>query len=592
MDNSQHDILVKDLIRKIDQDKELCLLCKIDESNPYFIEIISSNKKFNEYFGYDPKNIIGESFDSILYNDDDNLETIIEYNNVIKKISRLSQLNFTLKIDNSDSCPEDFSITFKSTVKDGIKYCIFVFLPNSNGAKEYNRNTSFGEKNLVHNLERALRNEKLLRISSDLMLKDEVISEISYRALKVLCSSFRIDRAILCQFDNYNINLICEFHGDGIKSMVDNYSADKKDDILKRYFDFHNSSFSQFFHSKETENMMFEDIVHDRLFYDIEDIYSKFHIASQFCVSSPINEDSNMALFLHQTNIKKWNNEEIEIINTISNQLSVAIQKSIYLDKVMESNRELLKKSIALKNSLNEEKKMRMIQNEFIAMASHEFKTPLQIIDSSREVLSRKLINNKLTLKNGEDNLSKIKNAILRLHSLISSTLDLSQIAMSKGDLDVNMSIVSIQNIINDIIKQNNEIYTKKNVKIELDIKKLPKEYSADQKMLDHCFTNIIGNAVKYSPENSTVKILGAILEDKILVKILDNGIGIPKTDLDKIGEKFYRAKNTLKISGTGIGLYLTKYFIKLHDCEVLIQSVEGKGTEVTIILPIKSHGD
>ena len=175
---------------------------------------------------------------------------------------------------------------------------------------------------------------------------------------------------------------------------------------------------------------------------------------------------------------------------------------------------------------------------------------------------------------------------------MISSTLDLSQIAMSKGDLDVNMSIVSIQNIINDIIKQNNEIYTKKNVKIELDIKKLPKEYSADQKMLDHCFTNIIGNAVKYSPENSTVKILGAILEDKILVKILDNGIGIPKTDLDKIGEKFYRAKNTLKISGTGIGLYLTKYFIKLHDGEVLIQSVEGKGTEVTIILPIKSHGD
>jgi signal transduction histidine kinase len=108
--------------------------------------------------------------------------------------------------------------------------------------------------------------------------------------------------------------------------------------------------------------------------------------------------------------------------------------------------------------------------------------------------------------------------------------------------------------------------------------------------MLDHCFTNILGNAVKYSPENSTVKILGALVENKILVKIIDNGIGIPKDDLKNIGEKFYRAKNTLKISGTGIGLYLTKYFIKLHNGQVLIQSVEGQGSEVTIVLPIKNE--
>jgi signal transduction histidine kinase len=422
------------------------------------------------------------------------------------------------------------------------------------------------------------------------MLKDESISEISFKALKLMSNYLKIDRAILCQFSNNNASLICEFCSDNVSSMVRCKETGNQLHYMKEYLNFHNNVFVGFFESKKLNNMIIESIVHDRAFNDIENICRKFNIASQLCLSAPIDDNFNIGLFLHQTNIKKWNNEEVEIINTIANQLAVAIQKSIYLDKIMESNRELLKKSIALKNSLNEEKKMRMVQNEFIAMASHEFKTPLQIIDSSREILIRKLKNNKLTLENGENNLSKIKNAVSRLHNLISSTLDLSQIAMNNGDLEPNWENISIKDLILSIVKQNEEVYSKKNAKIKIDIDKLPDKYLADNKMLDHCFTNILGNAVKYSPENSTVKILGALVENKILVKIIDNGIGIPKDDLKNIGEKFYRAKNTLKISGTGIGLYLTKYFIKLHNGQVLIQSVEGQGSEVTIVLPIKNE--
>lgn len=591
MDKNKHDTLVQDLQKEVDEDSKISLLCKIDKSNPYFIEIVYPNKKFTDYFSYNISHIIGESFDYILDHDDDNLEPIIEYNNIAKNISKLEELDFYLDIYNTNNRSEKFAINFRSVSKDNVKYCIFSFSLGSRDNKiTRNKKDSLGQRNLIYNLERVLRNEKLLRISSDLMLKDEAISEISYKALKVLCGNFKIDRAILCQFNNSDIDLICEFCSENTSSMVNQSDASEGLRVIKKYFDFHNNEFPNFFRSDKTENMIFDDISHDRVFNEIDDICSKFHIASQFCLSTPIDDDSNIGLFLHQTNVKKWNSEEIEIINTILNHFSVAIQKSIYLDKVMESNRELLKKSIALKNSLSEEKKMRMVQNEFIVMASHEFKTPLQIIDSSREILYRKLKNDKLTLESGDNNLTKIKNAILRLHNLISSTLDLSQLAMNNGEIDLNMDDISIRDLIYNIIEQNKEIYIKKNAQIQLDIDKLPDNYSADQKMLDHCLTNIIGNAVKYSPENALVKILGSRVGNKILIKVIDNGIGIPKAELNNIGEKFYRAKNTLKISGTGIGLYLTKYFIKLHKGEVLIQSIEGKGTEVTVVLSISNN--
>ena len=588
MDSENRDILEQDLFKEVEQNKKICLLCRINNDNPYFIEIIYLSQKFTDYFGYDPDNIIGEGFDSILDHDDDNLTHIAEYNNISKNIVKLSKLNFFLDFYNINDQPERFEVNFDSISKYNSKYCLFSLSSSGNSVEISSKKTSLGHRGLVHNLERVLRSEKLLRVSSDLMLRDEPISEISYKALKALCNNFKIDRAILCQFNGQDVNLICEFCGDDIPSIVNCPDVNDRFKVVKRYFNFHNSVFPKLFVSKETENVIVEDVNHDEVFYDIKDICSKFRIASQFCLSTPIDDNLNMGLFLHQGSIKKWNNEEVEIISTISNQLSVAIQKSIYLDKVMESNRELLKKSIALKSSLNEEKKMRMIQNEFIAMASHEFKTPLQIIDSSREILLRRLRGNTLTVEKGGVDLLKIKNAILRLHNLISSTLDLSQIAMSDGDLDPNIESVSIKDLIYNMIEQNKEIYVKKNIDIQVNIDKLPDEYLADEKMLDHCLTNIIGNAVKYSPENSVVKILGTKVEGKVLIKVVDSGMGIPKDELKKVGKKFFRAKNTLKISGTGIGLYLTKYFIKLHGGEVLIQSIEGRGTEVTTVLPVK----
>ena len=111
--------------------------------------------------------------------------------------------------------------------------------------------------------------------------------------------------------------------------------------------------------------------------------------------------------------------------------------------------------------------------------------------------------------------------------------------------------------------------------------------YNGDQKLLDHCFSNIITNAIKYLRNNSSVKINGSLQNKKLILKVTDSGIGIPKNDISNIGKKFFRAANTLSVSGTGIGLFLTKYFVELHNGSVLIESELDVGTVITVELPL-----
>jgi signal transduction histidine kinase len=125
-----------------------------------------------------------------------------------------------------------------------------------------------------------------------------------------------------------------------------------------------------------------------------------------------------------------------------------------------------------------------------------------------------------------------------------------------------------------------------KQIKIITKIDELPTEFEGDPKLLDHSITNIISNAIKYSKNNTSVKIFSKSSGKKVALRVIDQGIGIPKEDLANIGQKFFRAKNTLAVAGTGIGVYLTKHFIELHEGKVLIESEVNVGTSVTITLP------
>ena len=142
--------------------------------------------------------------------------------------------------------------------------------------------------------------------------------------------------------------------------------------------------------------------------------------------------------------------------------------------------------------------------------------------------------------------LDRIKGGIDRLNGLIQSNLNLSQIEISNDKIKINKSDFSFIELINDILDKNSNLVTTKRIKIVSDLNNLPQSYNGDKKLLDHCFTNVISNAIKYSHENSEVKIKGYIENQNLIISVYDHGIGIPKEDVENVGKKFFRAKNVV----------------------------------------------
>jgi signal transduction histidine kinase len=280
-----------------------------------------------------------------------------------------------------------------------------------------------------------------------------------------------------------------------------------------------------------------------------------------------------------------WLQDEIDLIETVADQFSIALDRSNSIKKVMIANHSLMERTLQLKESLRQEQEMRKMQNEFVALVSHEFKTPLQIIDGNRELISRKLKNYSIEDNNIFNYLNKIKSGIQRMNGLINSTLHLAKMENSDGKIKIELQNIDLKDLITDIIEKNANLAMQKNITIHARIDDLPSEYISDPKLLDHAFSNIISNAIKYSHTNSFVKIIGKNLDDCIAIRVVDNGIGIPKNDQDNIGKKFFRAGNSISVAGTGIGIYLTKNFIDLLEGKLIIESKENCGTTVTIIL-------
>jgi signal transduction histidine kinase len=110
-----------------------------------------------------------------------------------------------------------------------------------------------------------------------------------------------------------------------------------------------------------------------------------------------------------------------------------------------------------------------------------------------------------------------------------------------------------------------------------------------DAKLLFQVFSNLLANAVKYSPGGGVIEVEAATAADRVTVAISDYGIGIPPIDLDRLFDRYHRGSNVSGIVGTGVGLYLVKMVVELHHGSVDVESTEGKGSRFTVCLPINS---
>lgn len=565
-------------------------LCRINPEQAYYLEIIYYNDRFSKEFNLKDKKILGNNYDFLFDNIDcEYSENHLQYIELLKAVKnfKTSQVNIDIK---NNSKITNYHIEFHpSSFKDDCRYCILTF--ESNNSEKSNETVRSKESMdssmpLVKSLERKLRNEKVLRMISNIIVSDIPLKQIADQISNILLNHLRVSRCILYDYQEGNTGFISESCDKNSRSMIGSDGGSLSP--IRDYINFQNGLFKDF-NLEESSNttMICNDVENDSNFEVISDVCQEFRIKSEISIITTFNSNVNGGLFLHHSNPTNWDVGEVEFLEIVAEQFSIAIDRSHSLDKVMEANQNLLQKTLQLRKSLKQEKKMRQMQTEFVAMVSHEFKTPLQIIDGTREVMARKMRNIAPNDTSINKFLDKIKNGVSRLNSLIQSNLDLSKIEMNQDAIKVNIEEFSLSELLSDILEKNSNLASDKKIKVNYDFSNLPEKFNGDQKLLDHCFTNVITNAVKYSNNNSAVEISTSIKDNAVIIRVSDSGIGIPQEDIANIGKKFFRAKNTLAVSGTGIGIYLTKYFIELHKGSVLIESQLNVGTTISISLPL-----
>ena len=236
-------------------------------------------------------------------------------------------------------------------------------------------------------------------------------------------------------------------------------------------------------------------------------------------------------------------------------------------------------KELDMIQSLEKEKSLHEMKSHFISMASHEFKTPLTAISSTIDLLETKLQMDNLLDQFYRHNISKISSEIFKLNTMLDEILTLSTIV--SNNIEVRQQPVFVEQVIADIKYQ---YFSERKDERELDVKisGTPRPIYADKNQLSKIFTNLVGNAFKYSGDNPVVKL--QYLKHKLVIKVIDTGMGIPEKDIPYLFNSFYRGSNVDSIEGTGLGLSIVKDFVERNKGEIIVESEEHKGTTFTIV--------
>ena len=232
---------------------------------------------------------------------------------------------------------------------------------------------------------------------------------------------------------------------------------------------------------------------------------------------------------------------------------------------------------------ITSQKLMESASQGFIAQVAHEFLTPLTTIRSYNEMLMDGEIEDREMQK---DFFNTISEETGRLSRLIQNLLSIAKIEM--GGLTIQKALLKSDWLIQDSLASVEGSALKKNITI---IKNMPDNLPSlvgDKELLKISIINILGNAVKYCPENSTITISLHEQQDMVVFDISDTGYGISAEDLPHIFDKFYRAKDEhiKKQIGSGLGLAMTNEIIRLHGGEIDVQSEPGKGAQFTVMIP------
>lgn len=244
--------------------------------------------------------------------------------------------------------------------------------------------------------------------------------------------------------------------------------------------------------------------------------------------------------------------------------------------------------AVALFHDITELKRVDQMRSDFVANVSHELRTPLSILRGYIETLldapetppaeTRRIVG---VMERHSQRLEAIVNDLLTLAQLESRAAALQLLPVDLSDL--------LGNVARDWEKK----FADKRLRVDVDLAPGLAEIAADEARLQEVLYNLLDNAVKYTPEGGAIRLrVAPEAPNEVAISISDTGIGIPKQDLPRIFERFYRADKarSRQLGGTGLGLSIVKHIAQLHGGRVDAESEPGKGTTIRVILPVSER--
>lgn len=235
---------------------------------------------------------------------------------------------------------------------------------------------------------------------------------------------------------------------------------------------------------------------------------------------------------------------------------------------------------------LEQEKKLLseldQLRNNFVSLISHDLKTPIAKI----QAICDRLLAGQVT-EDVRDGLGSLRRESSELHRYIQSILQVSRLESSQ--VQVRKEATDLNEVVEKVVGQLRGLADDKRQELHIDLEPMF-SIEVDGVLIHEVVLNLVENAIKYTPNDGRIEVMTQEVDDRVIFAVKDNGPGVPSEDREHLFEKFFRGTaHKSAIKGTGLGLFLVKYFIELHGGEVFLESDLGKGTRVGFTLPLQA---
>ncbi len=249
-----------------------------------------------------------------------------------------------------------------------------------------------------------------------------------------------------------------------------------------------------------------------------------------------------------------------------------------------ELEQRVRERTLELTDSLEREKTMNEMKSRFVSMASHEFRTPLSAVLSSISLVEQ--YHGPENDEKRKKHIDRIKSSVKNMTAILNDFLSLDK--LEQGKVEVERGLFSLPEFAEDIVDELRGILKKgQNIRCG---HSGDTEILQDKKILRNVFLNLLSNAIKYSGEDQEIQLGTEVRNNRVTIVISDKGIGIPEDEQEHLFNRFFRAKNSVNIQGTGLGLNIVKRYVELMSGTIRFTSLPGEGTSFIVEFP--NHGE